>query len=71
MTASEKTEYDQRVADLRAAMDAQDFADAWARGRAMGMDQAIAYALASPARAASESSGPTSTAPRATSATSA
>jgi predicted ATPase/class 3 adenylate cyclase len=45
MTQSEKIEYDQRVADLRTALDTDSFSKAWAKGRSMSMDQAIAYAL--------------------------
>jgi hypothetical protein len=45
MTAVEKAEYEQHIADLRAACDAKAFAAAWSAGRAMSMEQAIAYAL--------------------------
>lgn len=45
MTSQEKIEYDRQVAALRAGMDEKAFGAAWAEGRAMSMDQAIAYAL--------------------------
>jgi tetratricopeptide (TPR) repeat protein len=45
MTANERIEYDQNVATLRAQMDAQELAVAWAEGRAMTMEQAIQFAL--------------------------
>src|SRR3990172_4024738 len=40
-----RDEYDRRVAALRATMKEQAFTEAWAEGRAMGMDQAIDSAL--------------------------
>jgi hypothetical protein len=46
MTAVEREEYDREVADLRANIDEKAFTLLWAEGRAMSMDQAIAYALA-------------------------
>jgi predicted ATPase/class 3 adenylate cyclase len=45
MTPAEKVEYDQRVSQLQTTMDAKDFAEAWTKGRAMSMDQAITYAI--------------------------
>jgi predicted ATPase/class 3 adenylate cyclase len=45
MTPAERVEYDERVSALRAAMEETAFGAAWAEGRQMGMDQAIAYAL--------------------------
>jgi tetratricopeptide (TPR) repeat protein len=47
MRASEHAEYDQNVSALRAQMDDSAFAAAWAEGRAMMMEQAIALALES------------------------
>src|SRR3990172_9528969 len=43
-----RDEYDRRVAALRATMKEQAFTEAWAEGRAMGMDQAIDSALGEP-----------------------
>jgi predicted ATPase/class 3 adenylate cyclase len=63
MTSAEKIEYDQRVADLRTSMGSKDFSDAWSGGRAMTMDQAIAYAIERrPGAAASDGRSPNSTA---------
>lgn len=45
MTPKEKRDYDLRVADLLAGADEKGIASAWAEGREMSMDQAIAYAL--------------------------
>ncbi|MBI3739611.1 MAG: hypothetical protein HY258_11240 [Chloroflexi bacterium] len=45
MTAMERVEYDREIADLRAGMDEKAFTAAWAEGRAMTMEQTIAYAL--------------------------
>ena len=47
MTPNEKTEYDRQVGNLRAGMDENAFAAAWAEGHAMSMEQAIAFALES------------------------
>ena len=47
MTPLERKEYDGAVAAVRGAMPEITFASAWAEGRAMSMDQAIAYALES------------------------
>jgi tetratricopeptide (TPR) repeat protein len=44
MTSIEHREYDRNLAALRAQLPAPDLAAAWAAGRAMTMDQAIAYA---------------------------
>jgi hypothetical protein len=43
----EQVEYDREVNDLRANMDESTFAKAWAEGRAMTMERAIAFALES------------------------
>lgn len=45
MTGDEKIEYEEAVASLKAGMDKKDHATAWAEGRALSMDDAIAYAL--------------------------
>jgi hypothetical protein len=45
MISTEQLEYDREVSDLRTNMDESAFAKAWAEGRAMSMEQAIAYAL--------------------------
>ena len=45
MMPTEHLEYDREVNDLRANMDQAAFAKAWAEGRAMTMEQAIAVAL--------------------------
>jgi len=45
MMPTERPEYDREGSDLRANMDEAAFAKAWAEGRALTMDQAIAYAL--------------------------
>lgn len=46
LTGFERTEYDREVAALRVQMDAVVYASNWAVGRAMSLEQAIAYALA-------------------------
>ena len=46
MAAVERTEYTEHVAALHAQMDVASFAAAWASGRALTVDQAIAFALA-------------------------
>jgi hypothetical protein len=46
MAPVERSEYTEQVAALRAQMDGASFAAAWATGRALTMDQAIAFALA-------------------------
>jgi non-specific serine/threonine protein kinase len=43
--AAERAEYDQAVADVRAQLDDAGFAAAWAEGREMSLDQAVAYAM--------------------------
>ncbi|HEX9840374.1 MAG TPA: tetratricopeptide repeat protein [Anaerolineales bacterium] len=48
MMPAERPEYDREVNDLRANMDEAAFAKAWAEGRAMTMEQAIAYTLEKP-----------------------
>jgi predicted ATPase/class 3 adenylate cyclase len=45
MTPIEQAEYDADVARLRAATDERDFAAAWNEGRAMTLEQAVAFAL--------------------------
>ncbi|MDE3089017.1 MAG: tetratricopeptide repeat protein [Chloroflexota bacterium] len=42
---SMQSEYDGAVANLRAALSQEEFANAWAEGRAMTLEQAAAYAL--------------------------
>ena len=37
---------DTAVAELRSALGEEAFAEAWAQGRAMGLDESLAYALA-------------------------
>lgn len=44
-TLEERTEYDREVAALHAQMETEIIAGHWARGRAMTMEEAIAYAL--------------------------
>jgi hypothetical protein len=45
MTDDERVEYDREVSALRAQMAETAFVSAWAEGRAMTMEQAIAEAL--------------------------
>jgi hypothetical protein len=45
MTPSERVEYDREIADLRQGLDERVFDSSCAAGRAMSMDQAIAFAL--------------------------
>ena len=45
LTPNDREEYDRNVAAAREALDAEAFAAAWAEGRAMTLEQAIAYAL--------------------------
>jgi predicted ATPase/class 3 adenylate cyclase len=45
MTQEEREEYEQAVSQLRAQTSQADFASAWAEGRALAMEDAIAYAL--------------------------
>ena len=45
MNPFEQYEYDQEVAELRRNMDGASFQDAWAKGRAMTMEEAIEKAL--------------------------
>ena len=45
MAAKERTEHDHAIASARAALGEEAFAAAWAEGRMMTMEQAIAYAL--------------------------
>lgn len=44
MRPNERVEYDRQVSDLRSSMDHAAFTSAWAEGRAMTMEQAIALA---------------------------
>ncbi len=46
MGAADRADYEQSVALAQARLDEHTFAAAWAEGRAMTMEQAIAYALA-------------------------
>jgi hypothetical protein len=46
---TERDEYETLVADLRAALGEDGYADAWDRGRALSVEQAIDYAIYSPA----------------------
>jgi non-specific serine/threonine protein kinase len=48
MTAREHAEYERTVADLRAGMDPEAFASAWAKGRSLSLDQAILLAVQIP-----------------------
>src|SRR5437667_2425112 len=41
----DRAEYEQGLAAARVQLDEEAFAKTWAEGRAMSMDQAIAYAL--------------------------
>ena len=45
MWPADRLEYERTVAAARAALSEEVFAAAWAEGRAMTLDQAIAYAL--------------------------
>jgi predicted ATPase/DNA-binding XRE family transcriptional regulator len=47
MSPAARAEHDRHVADARAQMDGATFNQAWADGKAMTMEQAIAYALES------------------------
>jgi hypothetical protein len=49
MTGYERGEYERVVEILRGQMDATAFAQEWARGRALPMDDAIEFALSEPA----------------------
>jgi predicted ATPase len=51
LTPSDRAEYDRYVAAARAALDEAAFAAAWAEGRALPLDQAIAIALDEPCEA--------------------
>jgi hypothetical protein len=42
---NEREEYDRNIAMVRTALGEEAFTAAWAEGRAMTMEQAIAYAL--------------------------
>ena len=41
----DRTRYQSRIAAVRAALEEEAFATAWVRGKAMNLDEAIAYAL--------------------------
>ena len=43
-------DYDRAVAEMRAALGEPAFTDAWAEGKAMSFDQAVAYALEDPSQ---------------------
>jgi hypothetical protein len=45
MTAPEQEEYGRAVAAVREQLDAATFTTVWTEGRAMTLEQAIAYAL--------------------------
>jgi predicted ATPase/class 3 adenylate cyclase len=45
MSQIEQIEYDREVADLKANLDENEFKKFWAAGRALSMDQALAFAL--------------------------
>ena len=45
MTAMERVEYDAEVERLRGRLDAAAFADAWAEGRRLTTDDAVALAV--------------------------
>ncbi len=45
MTAFEQVEYDAEMARLRGRLDAESLGDAWAEGRAMSMQDAVAFAV--------------------------
>jgi len=45
MTPVERVEYEQAVSNLRAQTDEAAFSLAWGEGRAMTLEQAIAYAV--------------------------
>jgi len=45
LRSHERVEYEQDVSRLREAMDPDGLTDAWARGRSMSMEEAVAYAL--------------------------
>ncbi len=44
MLAEERAEYEREVADLRAQMQVAQLEQAWSQGRALSLDQAIAFA---------------------------
>jgi hypothetical protein len=44
----ERADYDRNLAAVRAALDDDAFGEAWAAGRTMQLEQAIAYGLAQP-----------------------
>lgn len=45
LSSDERAEYDRKVAVVRAKLDEAIFAEAWAQGRVMTLDQAVSYAL--------------------------
>ncbi len=50
MREAARANYETKVADVRAKLEGEAFAEAWAQGRAMGLEQAIAYALKTDSR---------------------
>jgi hypothetical protein len=58
---SERARYDQSVAAVRAALGGDAFAAAWAAGRAMPLEQALAYASEGQSAAASTPGQPVAT----------
>jgi len=45
MDQTEQTTYDQSIGSIRARLGTEEFAAAWAEGRAMAMEEAVEYAL--------------------------
>jgi hypothetical protein len=45
MNSYERQEYTQHVDELRTGLDKETFAAAWAKGRALSMEQAVDFAL--------------------------
>ena len=45
---SRRADYERNVVETRAALGQEAFAAAWAEGRAMSLEQALAYALGEP-----------------------
>ena len=48
LPASARDDHDRALADARARLDSVTFAAAWAAGRAMTLDEALAYAMQEP-----------------------
>ncbi len=55
---ADQPEYDRNLAHLRATLDEAAFAAAWAEGRALTLEQAVAQALSEPGASAVESPAP-------------